>query len=1120
MYFASKFGLRLRLAVGSLGVLAFLAGANHVLAVSFDFEAPTYTTGSVIGQNGWVTNNYIPGPFFGGPNGDFTISSALPLSGSQSLHFNQTAVTGNEGSPGASDISKSEVIAISPGTLGADLVVSYKYTASGNTIDPSSFGGLFVSPDAINGWGPVFLEFRGGTVVSGQNFSVISFDEIVYFPGDVFDVRYEVDFDTTQVTYKLTNLTSGEPEFSRSLGFMAGWGPEGPNGEFLVDVGILGRRGTVQYDDLVLEAAVGPVIEEFSWANNASGNWGASLNWTPSGIPGGNPGIQTAVFGDAITAPQTIYTNTVRRINALEFDSAQPYTLAGTGSIDLEANTSGTTPVAPRIDVLSGDHQLQLAVNLAADTAVDVAGGASLTFNNIIDLNGHTLSTSGNVIINHSIVGGGTLASSGALGAMGVAEIGGDLVSSGTLTINVGGGSVDQFYVSGDATLSGFLDVVVQPGFLPTMPLTVLSAGGALDASQLALHVSDVGMFSLSTSGSNLLLTYVAAVPEPASALLLLLGFTTLGYFRRGRNSLRAPLFTMIVVAYVGFCHSADAQTFNFENPPYTPGTIIGQQGWDTNDYIFTDGFFGGVVNGTVDISSNGAISGSQSILYTQTVDPLGAGGTGGSDIGQLYALFGVEDGTDAIDLSASVKLQSQAGTLDNGLTGFGLSPGGGRSPLFVNIRNVNATNGTGEIVVGDGTNVPIVGSYTSGDVINFRFGVDFDTETYEVFATNLTQGTPETQLMGSGPNGRIPFFFGTAGDDGDGVTHTMDVHVVLRSGMARVDDIVVNGDAFKQAVWRQNSSSAWQENESWIPRMIPGTAQPGAQSVVFGPAISSPQTVYTNSAVSVSGIEFDNVNKYAIAGGGSVNLKADTTIASPPNPAITVANGSHEFQVAVNIQDNTSVDVAAGVALDFNNVVTLGGKTLTTAGAVNLNVGVAGGGTIVNSGALGTAGTTPIAANLTSTGKLVVDMGSNNTDFFSITGNATLSGLIDVVLEPSYTPSGTYTILTASGTLNAAGLAIDPSDAGLFSLGVVGKSLVLTKLAGIPGDFDQDGDVDGRDFLVWQRNTSVGNLSDWKANYGQPGSLASVTVPEPAAWIIMLAVPSLCCCARSRRQS
>lgn len=35
-----------------------------------------------------------------------------------------------------------------------------------------------------------------------------------------------------------------------------------------------------------------------------------------------------------------------------------------------------------------------------------------------------------------------------------------------------------------------------------------------------------------------------------------------------------------------------------------------------------------------------------------------------------------------------------------------------------------------------------------------------------------------------------------------------------------------------------------------------------------------------------------------------------------------------------------------------------------------------------------------------------------------------------------------------------------------------------------LPGDFDGDGVVNGRDFLAWQRNPSVGSLSDWKANY------------------------------------
>lgn len=48
-------------------------------------------------------------------------------------------------------------------------------------------------------------------------------------------------------------------------------------------------------------------------------------------------------------------------------------------------------------------------------------------------------------------------------------------------------------------------------------------------------------------------------------------------------------------------------------------------------------------------------------------------------------------------------------------------------------------------------------------------------------------------------------------------------------------------------------------------------------------------------------------------------------------------------------------------------------------------------------------------------------------------------------------------------------------------------------------GDFDFDGDVDGRDFLLWQRNPGVGALVDWQANYGNPTGPDIVgSVPEP----------------------
>jgi hypothetical protein len=59
-------------------------------------------------------------------------------------------------------------------------------------------------------------------------------------------------------------------------------------------------------------------------------------------------------------------------------------------------------------------------------------------------------------------------------------------------------------------------------------------------------------------------------------------------------------------------------------------------------------------------------------------------------------------------------------------------------------------------------------------------------------------------------------------------------------------------------------------------------------------------------------------------------------------------------------------------------------------------------------------------------------------------------------------------------------------------------------------GDYDNDGDVDGRDFLRWQRGNSPSPLSAtdlavWQANYGTGGLTALQSVPEPALWSCLL---------------
>lgn len=84
--------------------------------------------------------------------------------------------------------------------------------------------------------------------------------------------------------------------------------------------------------------------------------------------------------------------------------------------------------------------------------------------------------------------------------------------------------------------------------------------------------------------------------------------------------------------------------------------------------------------------------------------------------------------------------------------------------------------------------------------------------------------------------------------------------------------------------------------------------------------------------------------------------------------------------------------------------------------------------------------------------------------------------------------------------------------------------------------DFDQDGDVDGADFLKWQRGFGLGttlaegdangdNLVDgddltvWRNQFGRPSLSAFATVPEPATGSLLLGVVSigLSCWRRGR---
>jgi len=75
--------------------------------------------------------------------------------------------------------------------------------------------------------------------------------------------------------------------------------------------------------------------------------------------------------------------------------------------------------------------------------------------------------------------------------------------------------------------------------------------------------------------------------------------------------------------------------------------------------------------------------------------------------------------------------------------------------------------------------------------------------------------------------------------------------------------------------------------------------------------------------------------------------------------------------------------------------------------------------------------------------------------------------------------------------------------------------------IPGTDGDFDLDGDVDGADFLKWQRELGDAvNLGLWQDNYGNANSVASASaVPEPSS-VTLLGLMLVGLATRRRRRN
>jgi hypothetical protein len=159
--------------------------------------------------------------------------------------------------------------------------------------------------------------------------------------------------------------------------------------------------------------------------------------------------------------------------------------------------------------------------------------------------------------------------------------------------------------------------------------------------------------------------------------------------------------------------------------------------------------------------------------------------------------------------------------------------------------------------------------------------------------------------------------------------------------------------------------------------------------------------------------------------------------------------------------------------------------------------------------------------------GTLAIQLGGTTAitqyDVLATSRFAFLDGALEVSLAGGFVPSvgNMFTFLTTAtnGVFGEFEELILPGGFQ-WEVDYLASSVVLKVVGlGTSGDFDGDGDVDGRDFLVWQRNPSIGNLADWQANYGNGALNAATAVPEPSGLLLVICAMGMCSSLNSRRR-
>jgi autotransporter-associated beta strand protein len=276
--------------------------------------------------------------------------------------------------------------------------------------------------------------------------------------------------------------------------------------------------GTIELS--VMAAATGVV--HGSWSSMTSGVWTDTTKWTGGNVPG-TSGSDTAVFAtQPASGTSTVTLDSSRSLASLGFSSASAtgyviaassgntLTLAGTGSSAATISNSGGSQTINAPIVLGSN----LSVAASPNSVLTIAGSIEETGNQSLSVSGggELILSGTNSYTGGTTVNGGTLSVASAQA----------LPTSGVLVVGRSGRVVLGNILGASEVLGASQALAATPALS-----SVDSSVGGRDSSPPNFAVQSSVPVAASASGSP------AAVPEPGTVLLLLVGAAALAAWRR-----------------------------------------------------------------------------------------------------------------------------------------------------------------------------------------------------------------------------------------------------------------------------------------------------------------------------------------------------------------------------------------------------------------------------------------------------------------------------------------------------------------------------------------------------------------------------------------------------------